>query len=128
MDASPACPITQEEIRQPIELRGVRFELEGVLELLRVQGHEAKHPYDRTPFTDTELRHIHGQALLLGAPALVENGWTQESSFMRQFHYHHRRQAEASTICRCTITDLRVCAVMCAYLLLILWLVSWEQL
>lgn len=115
MDVSPVCPITQEEIRHPIELRGVRFELEGVLELLRVQGHEARHPYDRTPFTDTELRHIHDQALLLGEPALVENGW--------QFHNH----VHHPTLCRCTITDLRVCGVLCAYLLLILWLVSWEQ-
>lgn len=114
----PVCPITQEEIRQPIELRGVRFELEGVLELLRVQGHEAKHPYDRTPFTDTELRHIHDQAQLLGAHALGP-----------QFDNHlHRRQAEPPTICRCTITDLKVCAILCAYLLLIVWLVSWEQL
>jgi len=77
------CPITQEEIREGIVLRGTEFELVAVLALLVNLGALATHPYSRTRFTDTELAHIHFQALIHRPLFLLEHGWLLKRNFLR---------------------------------------------
>jgi hypothetical protein len=77
------CPITQEEIREGIVLRGTEFELVAILALLVNLGALATHPYSRTRFTDTELAHIHFQALIHRPLFLLEHGWLLKRNFLR---------------------------------------------
>jgi len=81
INMAEVCPITQEEIRHEIVLRGGRFELVAILEIIRVQGTQAQHPYERTPFTDEELKTIYVNALHLEPAYLIEQGWMLPSGF-----------------------------------------------
>jgi hypothetical protein len=79
------CPITQESIRHGIVLRGAHFELRAILDMLRIHGARSYHPYERTPFTDEELKTIYVSALHLEPVYLVEQGWMLPTQFFAQF-------------------------------------------
>lgn len=88
------CPITQEPIRQELLLRGSRFELTAILDLLKARGPEASHPYERTPFTDKELMDIYLYALHFAPSFLLEEGWMLPSSFLRDVRRIHHEPEE----------------------------------
>lgn len=109
------CPITQEPIHHVIVLRGSRFELTGVLDLLRSRGPSATHPYERTPFTATELRTIHLYALQLAPAYLMQEGWVLPSRFLEHVRGDVRdeiveegdnRQEHGFQVCVCTAYEL----------------------
>jgi hypothetical protein len=70
------CPITQDEIRQPVFLRGVPMEVGAVLDLL-ASGAPRNHPYDRKPLTPAEIAAVHEEALRHEETraSLMEHGW-----------------------------------------------------
>lgn len=143
--SSTHCPITQEEIGTAIELRGVRFELGAILGLLTVQRSATTHPYERTPFTDAELAHIHFQALLHCTPTLLHNGWLLQSSFLRDLRVVRRkrpfvfmltelddhnvahtviRTRNDSTVMDCTCHEMTVGGVLCLFTVMIAWIAA----
>jgi hypothetical protein len=109
------CPITQEPIHNVIVLRGSRFELTGVLDLLRSRGPNATHPYERTPFTATELRTIHLHALQLAPAYLMQEGWVLPSRFLQSVRGDGSdeivdeaddRQQQEYQVCVCTVYEV----------------------
>lgn len=104
------CPITQEPILIVIILRGSRFELTAVLDLLRSRGPSATHPYERTPFTDTELRMIHLHALQLAPAYLMQEGWVLPSRFLQSVRGGGGDEIvdeiEEYQVCVCTVYEV----------------------
>lgn len=80
------CPITQDEIRIPIRLRGATFDVVAILMLLEQQGVQATHPYDRQSFTREELKLIYTTALTGCPQTLIEQGWLLPSAFLSSIH------------------------------------------
>jgi hypothetical protein len=76
------CPISQDEIVCAINLDNVEFELDSILNHLRVNRELSKHPYTQRPFTDTQLRSIYLAALQHNPSFLMEQGWFMPSGFL----------------------------------------------
>jgi hypothetical protein len=146
MEMEIRCPITQEAIVNPIVLRGASFELSAVLDLLRVKGPEALHPYERTLFTDTELLNIYLHALHLEPSYLLEQGWMLPGQFMAgvkatdsSFPSSSSSSSSSSaaahrtndtprlnpTICSLTFYEASTCLILVCLLLLI-FLIMWS--
>jgi len=102
-DAVSTCPITQEPIRTALSLRNAQFELDAILEMIRQDAADAKHPYERTRFTADEFRHIHETATLHCPNYLQEAGWVQLDEFMK-----HLRQNASSPLGGTTSTHVEV--------------------
>lgn len=70
------CPLTLEEVRHGVTLRGVSMEVSAVLALL-ASGAPRRHPYDRLPFTPEEIRAVHLAALMHSSTRteLYRLGW-----------------------------------------------------
>jgi hypothetical protein len=74
--ASVVCPLTLEEVRHGVVLRGVTMEIAAVLALL-ASGAPWRHPYDRSPLTPAEILDVHLAALRVAETRaeLVRLGW-----------------------------------------------------
>jgi hypothetical protein len=75
------CPITQDEIKVEITLDNVDFELDAILNHLRINQGQSRHPYTQRPFTDAQLKSIYVAALQSNPSFLMEQGWFLPSSF-----------------------------------------------
>jgi hypothetical protein len=114
------CPITQEEIRRPIVLRGARFELVAILDVLRVLGPQASHPYERTPFTDAELLNIYIHALHLEPAYLLEQGWMMPSRF---FASQRPPQDDADPPPPASLHEVSTCLIVLCMVLIIFFVI-----
>lgn len=115
-DCRHLCPITLEEIRHGIQLRGVWFELEAVVDML-IMG-QARHPYDRKLLTKNDLRAIHKACECdeTSAARLTELGWTDVEKFVAEVYDNGRHGKHRERRGGCCF-GIRYCATAFTYAL-----------